>query len=52
MSVNQPGIQAKIHMYADEDTLRRDWRAKAQGNTKHPSFLEGMLLKSLEKGGR
>jgi hypothetical protein len=44
-------VQARFKFYVNEETLLREWKSSAKSNTHLTTFLEGILLKSLEKNG-
>ncbi|KAL4232612.1 hypothetical protein ACF0H5_007302 [Mactra antiquata] len=41
-------IQGKFRFYDNEAQLRRDWKQHARANIRQKTFLEGILLKSLD----
>lgn len=41
-------IQGRFRFYDNEDHLRRDWKQHARANIRQKTFLEGILLKSLD----
>lgn len=45
---SQYSIQAKFHFYSDEESLKKGWKEEAKSNIKQTTFLEGILLKSLD----
>lgn len=45
-------VQARFKFYTSEDNLSKEWKSSAKSNTHQTTFLEGILLKSLEKNGR
>lgn len=45
-------VQARFKFYTSEDNLIKEWKSSAKSNTHQTTFLEGILLKSLEKNGR
>ena len=41
-------IQGKFRFFDNEEHLRRDWKQHARANIRQKTFLEGILLKSLD----
>ena len=41
-------IQGRFRFYDNEEHLQRDWKQHARANIRQPTFLEGILLKSLD----
>ena len=40
--------QGKFYFFDSEEHLRREWKQRAKMNIKQQTFLEGILLKSLD----
>lgn len=45
-------VQARFKFYTSEDNLSKEWKSSAKSNTHQTTFLEGILLKSLEKNAQ
>lgn len=41
-------VQAKFKFYTDEESLAREWKHAAKCNASQITFLEGILLKTLD----
>ena len=41
-------VQAKFHMYKEEETMVKSWKKMARANASKPTFLEGILLKCVD----
>lgn len=41
-------IQGKFYFYDSDEQLRREWKQRAKMNIKQHTFLEGILLKSMD----
>ena len=41
-------IQGRFRFYDNEEHLQREWKQHARANIRQPTFLEGILLKSLD----
>ena len=41
-------IQGKFYFYDSDEQLRHEWKQRAKMNIKQPTFLEGILLKSMD----
>ena len=41
-------IQGQFHFFDSDEHLRREWKQRAKMNIKQQTFLEGILLKSLD----
>jgi len=41
-------IQGRFRFYDNEEHLQREWTQHARANIRQPTFLEGILLKSLD----
>ena len=41
-------IQGRFKFFDNEEQLRRDWKQHARANIRQKTFLEGILLKSLD----
>ena len=41
-------IQGKFYFFDSDEHLRREWKQQAKMNIRQPTFLEGILLKSMD----
>ena len=41
-------IQGKFYFYDSDEQLKHEWKQKAKMNIKQSTFLEGILLKSMD----
>ena len=49
---NNYEIQGKFKFYETDDQLRKEWKPNARSNIKYATFLEGVLLKSLDTNSK
>ena len=45
-------VQAKFKFYSGEEAMTKDWKQAAKYNASQATFLEGMLLKNVDPGGK